>query len=120
MLFSAEDRASLCTFVMVHMVRSAALQTEAVQDQLHSLLQEAGCIPLAESFSYWVKSALSCAQMAPLTPDLCSLIVEDSDGSVTPHAVLQMLQGATGSSVSSSMGAFLATEVLNNRNRSNR
>jgi hypothetical protein len=43
---------------------------------------------------YRVKSALSSPQMAPLTSDLCSLIIEDNDDSVTPLAVLQMLQGA--------------------------
>jgi hypothetical protein len=53
MFTSGEEKASLSNFVMVHMVRSAALQTEVIRDQVCALLREAGCVVLAESFSYW-------------------------------------------------------------------
>jgi hypothetical protein len=53
MFTNSEEKASLSNFIMVHMVRSAALQTEVIRDQVFALLQKAGCVALAESFSYW-------------------------------------------------------------------
>ena len=110
----SEMLASLNSFTVVLLVRSAVAQSISTQTLAHSLLVEAGFEAEAASYLHWITVTMTSPQLAPLTPVIFSDILggaEDLPTASTSASVLHMLLGGR-DSIASSLGSVIAAVSL--------